>query len=85
MQIKNFFISLCKQKGKPKTDRVGKNLIPFFFDMVKIKIKQDEGGRWSVIVEHDGKPAKGCNGSKEFAEEQAQRWAEQYGAEIVRE
>ena len=53
--------------------------------MVKIKIKQNEGGQWSAIIEQDGKPAKGCNGSKEFAEEQAQRWAEQYGAEIVRE
>ena len=53
--------------------------------MVKIKIKQDEGGQWSVIVEQDGRTAKGCKGSKEFAEEHAQRWAEQYGAEIVRE
>ena len=53
--------------------------------MVKIKIQQDEGGQWSAIVEQDGKIAKGCNGSKEFAEEQAQRWAEQYEAEIVRE
>ena len=53
--------------------------------MVKIRIKQTEGGQWSAIVDQDGKPAKGCYGSKEFTEEQAQRWAEQYGAEIVRE
>ena len=53
--------------------------------MVVIKIKQSEGGQWSAIVEQDGKTAKGCNGSKEFAEEQAHRWAEQYGAEVVRE
>lgn len=53
--------------------------------MVKIRIKQNEDGQWSAIVEQDGKTAKSCNGSQEFAEEQAQRWAEQYGAEIVRE
>lgn len=52
--------------------------------MVVIKLS-NEGVEWFAIVEVDGKPAKACKGSREWCEEQAKRWAEQYGAEVVRE
>lgn len=52
--------------------------------MLKIKILIDGGAKVAQLIDGE-RVAKEARGSAEFVELVANEWAEQYGAEIVRE